>query len=382
MKINPILAVDSYKISHWLQYPPGTEELTNYIESRGGPGADPCVIFFGLQMLLMDKLTRRISEEEVYDAKKFSDKHIGPGIFPLEGWLYIVRELDGKLPVEISAVAEGTCVPSGNILVKIRSTDPKVFWVATWLETQLMRAVWYASTVASTSNRMKEIIYKSLLETSDIPDELIDTRLHDFSARGNTSSESAGIGSCAHLINFIGTDTIEGILYADRFYDSEMAGFSIPAAEHSTITSWGKEHEVDAYRNMLKQFAKPGSLVAVVSDSYDINNAVNNLWGKELKQEVIDSGATVIIRPDSGYPPDMVVNIAKSLDNSYGSTLNNKGYKVLNNNIRIIQGDGIDEGMLRLILIHTKKAGFATDNFAFGCGAGLVQKGIDRDTFR
>jgi nicotinamide phosphoribosyltransferase len=115
------------------------------------------------------------------------------------------------------------------------------------------------------------------------------------------------LGGAAHLLNFMGSDTIVGIRCANKYYGSKMAGFSIPAAEHSSITGWGKENEAEAYRNMLKQFAKPGALVAVVSDSYDLWNAITNLWGTQLKDEVVKSGAVVIIRPDSGNPPEVVV---------------------------------------------------------------------------
>jgi len=50
------------------------------------------------------------------------------------------------------------------------------------------------------------------------------------------------------------------------------AAFSIPASEHSTITAWGEAHELDAYANILENC--PEGLVACVSDSYDIYNAV------------------------------------------------------------------------------------------------------------
>lgn len=45
----------------------------------------------------------------------------------------------------------------------------------------------------------------------------------------------------AHLVNFAGTDTVEALLYARRYYGADMAGFSVPAMEHSTVTSWGRE---------------------------------------------------------------------------------------------------------------------------------------------
>ena len=44
--------------------------------------------------------------------------------------------------------------------------------------------------------------------------------------------QSAGIGGSAHLVNFSGTDTIAGLMVARHYYGCEMAGFSVPAAEH------------------------------------------------------------------------------------------------------------------------------------------------------
>jgi nicotinamide phosphoribosyltransferase len=203
-------------------------------------------------------------------------------------------------------------------------------------------------------------------------------KLHDFGARGVSSLESAGLGGAAHLVNFMGTDTVAGVLTARAYYHEPMAGFSIPAAEHSTITSWGREREVDAYANMLRQFAKPGSLVAVVSDSYDIYTAIREYWGTTLRQQVIDSGATVVIRPDSGDPVEVVHQCLELLDEAFGSTVNGKGYKVLNH-VRLIQGDGVDPDSIRAILERITEAGYATDNIAFGMGGGLLQK-LNRDT--
>lgn len=151
------------------------------------------------------------------------------------------------------------------------------------------------------------MILDYLEKTSDDPQSQINFKLHDFGSRGVSSQESAGIGGAAHLINFLGTDTVTAMLFAMEYYKAEFPpAFSICAAEHSTITSWGKDKEVDAYRNMLKQFAKPGALVAVVSDSYDLNNAVDHLWGEQLREEVIKSEATIVIRPDSGDPVTVV----------------------------------------------------------------------------
>jgi nicotinamide phosphoribosyltransferase len=207
---------------------------------------------------------------------------------------------------------------------------------------------------------------------------LIDFKLHDFGARGVSSLESAAIGGAAHLINFMGSDTISGVLYAREFYNAGIAGFSIPAAEHSTITSWGRDNEVKAYDNMLTQFAKPGSIVAVVSDSYDIFNAASTLWGEELREKVIASGATVVIRPDSGDPLTINQKLIEILGEKFGYTKNAKGFKVLNN-VRLIQGDGVNELTIRSILGGFMALGWSADNIAFGMGGALLQA-IDRDT--
>ena len=157
-----------------------------------------------------------------------------------------------------------------------------------------------------------------------------------------------------------------------------MAGYSIPAAEHSTITSWGREREVDAYRNMLRQFGKPGAIVAVVSDSYDIYRAISEHWGTTLRDEVIASGATLVIRPDSGDPVDVVAESLRRLDEAFGHTLNGKGYRVLNH-VRVIQGDGINPDTIRAILQRITGDGYSADNVAFGMGGALLQR-LDRDT--
>lgn len=369
---NIILNTDSYKVSMFKQYPIGTTGVYSYIEARGGKYDQ--TVFIGLQAFIKEYLLEPITQQDINIAAEIYAIHGEP--FNREGWEYILKEHNGYLPLVIRAVPEGLVVPVKNVLCVIENTDPNVPWLTTWIETPILRAVWYPTTVCTQSWNIKQLIKQFLEQTGD--PTLINFKLHDFGARGVSSQESAALGGMAHLVNFMGTDTIGGLLAAREYYDAGIAGFSIPAAEHSTITSWGRENEVEAYRNMLKQFAKPGSMVAVVSDSYNIFNACENLWGGELRQEVIDSGATVIIRPDSGDPEEVCVKVIKILGEKFGYTVNDKGYKVLNN-VRIIQGDGVNENTIRCILGHYKMLGWSADNIAFGMGGALLQ-GINRDT--
>lgn len=371
---NLLLDTDSYKAGHYLQYPPGTDSMFSYIESRGGKY--PHTVFFGLQYILKRYLSKPITVEMVEEANDFFEEHGEP--FNYEGWMYIAKDLNGKLPIRIRALPEGSIVPTHNMLVSVESTDPKAFWVVSYLETMLLR-IWYPITVATQSNTIRSTIAKYLNETSTNPlNEELAFKLHDFGSRGVSSSESAGIGGLAHLVNFFGSDTVQGVVYGNRYYNSKMAGYSIPASEHSSITSWGKSREVEAYRNMLKQFAKPGALVACVSDSYDLFNACENLWGEELKAEIINSGATLVVRPDSGDPATVVLKTLQILDSKFGSTVNAKGFKVLNH-VRVIQGDGINQESIEEILGLAKKHGFSATNIAFGMGGALLQQ-VNRDT--
>ncbi|GGS04326.1 nicotinate phosphoribosyltransferase [Deinococcus sedimenti] len=372
---NIILDTDSYKSSHFLQYPKGTTRLFSYLESRGGKY--PQTRFFGLQYILDRYLTTRVTAEMVEEARALIEAHGEP--FPYEGWMRVVNVHGGRLPLEVRAVPEGTLVPIHNVLLSCTNTDPELPWLVGWFETMLMR-VWYPTTVATQSWHIREIIRAALEKTSDRPAEELPFKLHDFGSRGVSSRESAGIGGLAHLINFQGSDTLEALRVARNHYDADIAAFSIPAAEHSTITSWGKAHEVDAYRNMITQFSRPGSIYAVVSDSYDLKNAINTLWGEELKAEVIASGGTLVVRPDSGEPPAMVRLAVNALAAKYGTTTNSKGYKVLNH-VRVIQGDGIDEDTIRQILGNLDVDGYSAENVSFGMGGALLQK-VDRDTQR
>jgi nicotinamide phosphoribosyltransferase len=219
--------------------------------------------------------------------------------FNKAGWQRVIEVHRGCLPLRIRAAAEGSRVPTGNVLLTVDSTDPELAWLVSWVETALMR-VWYPITVATRSWQLRELIDAGLERSCDEPLAQLEFRLHDFGSRGVSSRQSAAIGGLAHLVAFRGSDTAAALLVGRRFYDCAMAAHSIPAAEHSTVLAWGQEDEVSAYRRMVEQFAKPGAVLAVVSDAYDIWNAVDHLWGEELREQVITSGATVVIRPDSG----------------------------------------------------------------------------------
>jgi nicotinamide phosphoribosyltransferase len=371
---NLALLTDSYKVSHHRQYPKGTSTVYSYFESRGGMFSE--IEWFGLQYFLQEYLSKPITKEMIDEAEELFAMHFGDKtLFNRSGWNCILERHNGYLPVRIKAAPEGMIIPTNNVLMTVENTDPDCYWVTNYLET-LLSQVWYPTTVATVSLHMKRLILRYLEKTGD--PSLISFKLHDFGFRGVSSVESAGIGGAAHLVNFMGTDTVMALVVARKYYGEKMAGFSIPAAEHSTITSWGLENERDAFRNMIAQYGS-GGLYAVVSDSYDIFRACSQIWGKELKAEVEAANGTLVVRPDSGIPHQVVVKCLDLLGEAFGYSINSKGFKVLNPKVRLIQGDGIDYEETRRILDNMEHSGWSADNVAFGMGGGLLQK-INRDT--
>jgi len=364
---NRLLLADSYKHSHHLQLPKGTTHSFSYIESRGGVFDETLV--FGLQAFLKEYLAAPVTLDEVLEAQAIVVAHGLP--FNTEGWKHILLEHGGKLPLEIRAVPEGTLVPNKNVLLTITNTDPLVPWLPSFMETALLRAFWFPTQVATTSFRIKQIIKEFLEETGDVVG--LPFKLHDFGARGVSSEESAALGGCAHLANFMGTDTMSALIAARRYYNEPMAGFSIPASEHSTMVVLGPNAgELKQFENMIDQFAGPGKIYACVSDGFDIYNAAKTQWGDKLKQKLIDAGGTLVIRPDSGDPLLVNIKLMEILLEKFGFTVNAKGFKVLNT-VRLIQGDGVNENTVRSILTAFMARGWSADNIAFGMGGALLQ---------
>jgi len=374
---NLILSADSYKHSHYRQYPPSLNYISGYIEARPNAFSDN-LLFFGLQTFLKQYGSRKITIEDVNEAAEISDKHGVP--FNRCGWETIVFELAGCLPLEIRALEEGRVVPCSIPLVQIVNTDPRFPWLTMFVETALLRSIWYPSSVATLSWKAKKMFLSALRQTSDQPEAHIDSRLHDFGARGVSSGESAGLGGMAHLINFVGTDTMEGLCAAMEYYDAEpVPGISIPAAEHSTITAWGRDRESEAYSHILDEYSGTGKMIAIVSDSYDLEVAVRDIWGESLRPKVLAAGGTLVVRPDSGDPVETPIQVISTLYEMFGGAINSKGYRVLNPAVRVLQGDGMSIETISSLLKRLKEEGWSAENIACGMGGGLLQS-VNRDT--
>ncbi|XP_049639273.1 nicotinamide phosphoribosyltransferase isoform X2 [Suncus etruscus] len=343
-EFNILLATDSYKVTHYKQYPPNTSKVYSYFECREKKTENSKIrkvkyeetVFYGLQYILNKYLKGKVvTKEKIQEAKEVYKEHFQDDVFNEKGWNYI-------------------------------------------LETILVQS-WYPITVATNSREQKKILAKYLLETSGNLDGL-EYKLHDFGYRGVSSQETAGIGASAHLVNFKGTDTVAGIALIKKYYGTKdpVPGYSVPAAEHSTITAWGKDHEKDAFEHIVTQFSSVP--VSVVSDSYDIYNACEKIWGEDLRHLIVSRSteAPLIIRPDSGNPLDTVLKVLDILGKKFPVTENSKGYKLLPPYLRVIQGDGVDINTLQEIVEGMKQKKWSIENVSFGSGGALLQK-LTRD---
>ena len=377
---NFILKTDSYKLTHFKQYPKGTQKVYSYLESRGGKF--PKTLFFGLQYFLIQLEGELVTMKDVEDANQYCLMHFGRDLFNKAGWEYIVKRHGGKLPIRIKAVKEGTLVPVSNVLMTMENTDDNCYWLTNALETMLMR-IWYPITVATNGLYAKKEIAE-FLEATGCTLEGIDFMLHDFGYRGVQSEESAGIGGMAHLVNFLGTDTTVANGFVNEYYNPnvqyKMFGFSVPASEHSVGCSWGIDNEDGYFLNMLEQY--PTGIVSIVSDTYNVFNFVKTM-GTKFKDKILARDGVVVFRPDSGDPVEVNMKLFDILWNTFGGTYNDKGYRVLDPHVKLIQGDGIvfdmEDSTINKILTTAKANNIASSNWVFGSGGGLLQK-WDRDT--
>ncbi len=358
MNKNICLTTDSYKLNHWNQYPKGTEKVYSYFECRKGAKFAETP-FFGLQYIIKNHLEGTVvTRQKIESAATLCKAHFGDEkYFNREGWEYILNEYGGKLPVVIKAVEEGTVVPINNVLMTIENTGgEKTAWLTNFLET-ILSQVWYPITVASLSREVKVNIKEYLDLTSD--GGLLNFGLHDFGFRGASSWESAGIGGAAHLINFLGTDTVVAMEVAIDYYNATLNGlaFSVAATEHSVMTALGKDGEEQVVENLLNEY--PTGILTVVSDSYDIYNFVDKIIGNKFKDRILARDGVFVVRPDSitpqhPTPEEEMVWIMYNLWDNFGGTINSRGYCVINPKVRVLWGDGIDiEGIKKILYAIT-----------------------------
>lgn len=384
---NLIYTLDSYKHLHGDMLPENTESVYSYCEARKG-GMYDYTIFFGLQFILKDWLEGEVvTKEDIDEAEPLLVEHFkfSGKVWHREKWDYIVREHGGFLPIRIKAVAEGSKVGVANALYTIESLDKKCAWLTNALETVLQQS-WYPTTVATRAHYIMDLTKRWFKTTVDDDKQwLAEYYLHSFGQRACANMDQASMGGAAELISTRGTDTVMGMKGAIDYYGAsiEGLGYSVPASEHSIMCALGEDGEFDVVRALIKKF--PDGILSVVSDTYDIERAVN-IYCTDLKEDILGRNGKFVVRPDSprfegDTPEDQVLWIARKLDQGFGHTINAKGYKVLNEKVGIIYGDSLTEIDINNIYYALHVNGYSAETCVMGCGSYLLDK-LNRDTLR
>jgi nicotinamide phosphoribosyltransferase len=402
MTINPALVIDGYKTGHKDQYPENTQEVYSNFTPRNNKhfkswNNDNKVVFFGLQYFIKDFIIKewnnnffnRPKHEVIDEYQELLSEYLGSK----QDTYHLERLHDlGYLPIVIKAVDEGTVTPIKTPLITIKNTLPDYYWLTNYLETILSCYMWLPITSATTARQYKMLFKHFANETSD-DEGFIFYQGHDFSMRGMSSPQSAIMSGMAHLTSFTGTDTVPAISMIKKVYggnpDNFIIGRSVPATEHSVMCLGEKETEIDTFKRLIND-VYPTGVVSIVSDTWDYWKVITE-YLPQLKDNILNRDGTVVIRPDSGDPVKIVcgdqykhthheqVGSIQMLWEIFGGTVNSKGYKVLNPQIRLIYGDGITLEVAEKILEILKEKGFSSENIIFGIGSYSYQY-VTRDT--
>ena len=379
---NPLLCTDVYKMGHMEQYRPGTNKVYSYLMARSGKLL-PYSVFFGLQYFLDRYLTERITRDHVEEFYRYRKMILGvdPGPEMREKFDRLVDR--GYVSLDIKAVPEGSVVPVQNVLMTVTNTEPDAYWQVGFFESLLLK-VWNTTTVASYSQKLYQLVLEYARRTCDDENHL-PFQVHDFGYRGVSSEETAALSGAAHLVNFLGSDTVPAVWMLSNFYDGEHPiGLSVPASEHSVMCSYGRDAEFKAFERMLDLY--PSGIVSIVSDTYNLWNVLTNFC-ERLRPRILARDGRVVFRPDSGNPefilcgdPNAPDNTPEGkgairlLDEMFGGSVNQRGYRVLNPKVGLIYGDGFYYERFKEVLARMERMGYASSNLVVGIGGILLQK--------
>lgn len=394
-----MLLCDFYKISHREQYPTGTEKIYSIWISRTSRVENINeVVFFGLQYFIKEYLIKYFKEnffsrplnDIILEYKRVISSTLGVKDVDVKHIIQLHNL--GYLPIKILALPEGTKVPIKCPMMTIENTLPDFFWVTNYIETLLSCSIWQGCTSATIADKYKNTL-KRYAQITGGDMNFVQFQGHDFSMRGMSSLESAKISGAGHLLSFSGSDTIPSILFLEKFYNAdiekELIGTSIPATEHSVMTSYGKD-ELSSYKRLITQ-VYPKGFLSIVSDTWDLWDVLENVIGK-LKTEILQRDGKVVVRPDSGDPVKIICGnpeaqteaerkgVIEVLWDIFGGKINKAGFKELDTHIGCIYGDAITLNRCEEICILLKNKGFASTNMVYGIGSYTYQYN-SRDTF-
>lgn len=422
--IRALTDTDAYKLGHIHMYPEGTQYVLSNFTDRGSRIPDVThTVHFGLQAFLKGWLEDawkpffEATEDEVAELyDQFTLSILGPNNVGSEH----VRALHrlGYLPLRFRSLPEGALVPLRVPKFTVENTHPEFFWLTNYIETALSAAIWQPATSATIAHRFRKLLDEWAIKTTGST-EGVQWQGHDFSFRGMAGIFAAAASGAGHALSFTGSDNLNVVNFVDDFYGPAPALTvgSVPASEHSVATAFGPSDETGYFLRLLEQ--NPTGILSAVSDSYDLFNVLTTVL-PSIKDEIMARDGKLVIRPDSGDPVDILTGTLKLSDHQLGNTYNNQkqydllryntmhdnggvispeqkgtvellwetfggtvneqGYKVLDPHVGVIYGDSITYDRALAIFERLEAKGFASTNVVFGVGSYTYQYQT-RDTF-
>ena len=402
--MNAMLLTDGYKLDHRRQYPKGTEYVYSNWTPRSNvyfPEAKDGAVVFGIQYFIKKYLIKYFNDNffavDKDKAVKSFARRINTFLGENEVGTKHIEDLWelGYLPVKIKALPEGSICPIRVPAMTIVNTDPKFFWVTNFLETLISCELWLPMTSATTAKAYRRELERHANKTGF--DRGIDLGFlcHDFSMRGMAGLEASIISGMGHLTSFVGSETIPAIDALEEYYsvdaEKELISMTVPATEHSVMCAGGLDDEFGTFKRLLTE-TYPKGFVSIVSDTWDLWKVVTDFVPR-LKKEILEREGRLVIRPDSGDPVDIICGVIEEpkaphgykhtkaerkgvyelLWDTFGGTINEKGYKVLDSHVGVIYGDSITLERQREIYKRLEEKGFAATNLVLGIGSYTYQ---------
>ena len=399
-----MLLTDGYKLDHRRQYPKGTEYVYSNWTPRSNayfPQAKDGAVVFGIQYFIKKYLIKYFNDNffavDKDKAVKSFARRINTFLGENEVGTKHIEDLWelGYLPVKIKALPEGSICPIRVPAMTIVNTDPKFFWVTNFLETLISCELWLPMTSATTAKAYRRELERHANKTGF--DKGIDLGFlcHDFSMRGMAGLEASIISGMGHLTSFVGSETIPAIDALEEYYsvdaEKELISMTVPATEHSVMCAGGLDDEFGTFKRLLTE-TYPKGFVSIVSDTWDLWKVVTDFVPR-LKEEILAREGRLVIRPDSGDPVDIICGVIEEpkaphgykhtaaerkgvyelLWDTFGGTINEKGYKVLDFHVGVIYGDSITLDRQREIYKRLEEKGFAATNLVLGIGSYTYQ---------
>lgn len=403
--MNAMLMTDGYKLDHRRQYPKGTEYVYSNWTPRSNeyfPQATDGAVVFGIQYFIKKYLINYFNNEffnvdedvAVKNFKRRIDTFLGENEVGVEH----IRALHrlGYLPIRIKALPEGSVCPIRVPMLTVVNTHPDFFWITNFLETIMSCELWLPMTSATTARVYRKELERHAKKTGFSKDIELGFLCHDFSMRGMAGLEASITSGMGHLTSFVGSETIPAIDAVEEYYnidaEKELIAATVPATEHSVMCAGGIDDEFGTFKRLITD-VYPKGFVSIVSDTWDLWKVVTDYLPR-LKNEILMRDGRLVVRPDSGNPVDIICGYTKDelnelsfeeaaapeakgvyqlLWETFGGTINEKGYKVLDTHIGVIYGDSITIERQREIYKRLEEKGFAATNLVLGIGSYTYQ---------